>query len=179
MKDKIIVYHGSPHIVERPVFGAGNPYNDYGLGFYCTESIDLAKEWACSLDTDGYANQYILDMNGLSVLSLTEGNYNILNWLCILLENRQFKVIGDIAKQEKEYIFEHFTVDYKKYDIIKGYRADDSYFSFFIHLAIIGDWVAWKPETAPHATVTNIIAHTGSSFGWDCISASTVNSGIV
>lgn len=130
MKDKIIVYHGSPHIIECPVFGAGNPYNDYGLGFYCTENIDLAKEWACSSDTDGYANKYILDMDGLSVLSLTEGNYNILNWLCILLENRQFKVIGDIANQGRDYIFEHFSVDYKDYDIIKGYRADDSYFSF-------------------------------------------------
>ena len=30
----------------------------------------------------------------------------------------------------ESYIFNNFAVDYKKYDIIKGYRADDSYFSF-------------------------------------------------
>ena len=55
MSNKITVYHGSPKIIEKPVFGAGNPQNDYGLGFYCTESVELAKEWACSVETDGFA----------------------------------------------------------------------------------------------------------------------------
>ena len=27
----IDIYHGSVNIVEKPVFGAGKPYNDYGL----------------------------------------------------------------------------------------------------------------------------------------------------
>lgn len=130
MSNKITVYHGSPKIIEKPIFGIGNPKNDYGLGFYCTESIELAKEWACSVETDGFANQYTLDLTDLSVLSLTGGNYNILNWLFVLLENRKFRIGGDIAKQAKEYIFQNFAIDYKNYDIIKGYRADDSYFSF-------------------------------------------------
>lgn len=130
MSNIITVYHGSPKIIKKPVFGVGNPNNDYGLGFYCTESIELAKEWACSMETDGYANKYALNMNGLSVLSLTGGNYNILNWLFVLLENRKFRIGSDIAKQAKEYICENFAIDYKHYDIIKGYRADDSYFSF-------------------------------------------------
>lgn len=130
MENKINVYHGTTKIIEKPTFGAGNPNNDYGLGFYCTETIDLAKEWACSAETDGYANQYTLDMSGLSVLSLTCGDYHILNWLYVLLENRKFRVGGDIAKQAKNYISENFAIDYKQYDIIKGYRADDSYFSF-------------------------------------------------
>ncbi len=130
MPKTLTVYHGSPKIIETPVFGAGNPYNDYGLGFYCTESIDLAKEWACSVESDGYANQYALALDGLLVLSLTSGDYNILNWLSVLLENRRFRAAGDIAVQAKEYIMENFSVDYKKYDLIMGYRADDSYFSF-------------------------------------------------
>ena len=130
MSNKLIVYHGSPKIIAKPAFGVGNPQNDYGLGFYCTESVDLAKEWACSVETDGFANQYTLDLTGLSVLSLTGGDYSILNWLFVLLENRKFRIGGDIAKQAKSYIFENFAVDYKNYDIIKGYRADDSYFSF-------------------------------------------------
>ena len=130
MSDKLTLYHGSPKIIERPIYGAGNPNNDYGLGFYCTENVELAKEWACSVETDGYANQYTLDMTGLSTLSLTGGEYNILNWLFVLLENRRFRIGSDIARQAKEYIFENFAIDYKKYDIIKGYRADDSYFSF-------------------------------------------------
>ena len=130
MENKITLYHGSSKVIEKPVFGLGNPNNDYGLGFYCTETIELAKEWACSTETDGYANKYTLDMSALSVLSLTNGNYNILNWLFVLLENRKFRIGGDIAKQAKSYISENFAVDYRQYDIIKGYRADDSYFSF-------------------------------------------------
>lgn len=130
MSDKLTIYHGSSKIIERPDFGTGNPHNDYGLGFYCTESVELAKEWACSAETNGFANQYQLDLTGLSILSLTSGDYHILNWLAILLENRKFRVDGAIARQAKTYIFDNFAVDYKHYDLIKGYRADDSYFSF-------------------------------------------------
>ena len=130
VKDKLVIYHGSSKIIEKPIWGAGNPNNDYGLGFYCTESIELAKEWACSIEIDGYANKYELDVSDLSVLSLTNGDFNILNWLFVLLENRKFRIGGEIAKQAKEYIFDNFSVDYKSYDVIKGYRADDSYFSF-------------------------------------------------
>ena len=63
-------------------------------------------------------------------LHLTGGEYHILNWLYVLLENRKFRITGDVAKRAKEYISENFLVDYKSYDIIIGYRADDSYFSF-------------------------------------------------
>ena len=130
MSDKLTIYHGSSKIIERPDFGTGNPHNDYGLGFYCTESMELAKEWASSTETDGFANQYQLNLTGLSTLSLTSGGYHILNWLSVLLENRRFRIDGAIAQQAKAYISENFSVDYKQYDIIRGYRADDSYFSF-------------------------------------------------
>ena len=88
MANKITVYHGSPKMIEKPVFGAGNPQNDYGLGFYCTESLELAKEWACSVETDGFANQYTLDLKDLSVLSRPEFNkildaeFKKRGWLC-------------------------------------------------------------------------------------------------
>ena len=130
MSDKLTIYHGSSKIIERPDFGTGNPHNDYGLGFYCTESMELAKEWASSTETDGFAKQYQLNLTGLSTLSLTSGDYHILNWLSVLLENRRFRIDGAIAQQAKAYISENFSVDYKQYDIIRGYRADDSYFSF-------------------------------------------------
>lgn len=130
MKEKIVLYHGSSNIIEQPRFGLGKPNNDYGLGFYCAESVELAKEWACSAESDGYANQYEFDLSGLSVLSLTDGEYNILNWLAILLENRKFRVNAPVAAQAKQYLLKNFLVDYRRYDVIKGYRADDSYFSF-------------------------------------------------
>lgn len=124
------IYHGSDHIIERPVFGEGKTYNDYGRGFYCTEHIELAKEWGCATGVDGYANRYQLAMTGLSVLNLNAPEYNILNWLAILLENRKFNVADGLPQRAKAYILEHFKVEYKKYDVIIGYRADDSYFSY-------------------------------------------------
>ena len=42
---KVNIFHGSPSIIEKPVFGYGKPYNDYGLGFYCTYSLEMAKEF--------------------------------------------------------------------------------------------------------------------------------------
>lgn len=39
------LYHGSRDISKKPVYGYGKKYNDYGLGFYCTEDINMAKEW--------------------------------------------------------------------------------------------------------------------------------------
>ena len=39
---KLILYHGSPDIIQVPVFGKGKSYNDYGNGFYCTEHLELA-----------------------------------------------------------------------------------------------------------------------------------------
>ena len=127
---KIDIYHGSDHIIEQPQFGEGKPYNDYGRGFYCTEHAELAKEWACAADSDGYANHYQLDYSGLSVLNLNAPEYNILNWLAILLENRKFNVADGLPQRAKTYLQENFKVDYKKYDVIIGYRADDSYFSY-------------------------------------------------
>ena len=127
---KLDIFHGSDHIIEQPTFGAGKTHNDYGRGFYCTEHAELAKEWACSADSDGYANHYQLERDGLSVLNLNSPDYNILNWLAILLENRKFNVADGLPQRAKAYLLENFKVNYKKYDIIIGYRADDSYFSY-------------------------------------------------
>ena len=35
----MILYHGSKDIIEKPIYGQGKKYNDYGLGFYCTDNI--------------------------------------------------------------------------------------------------------------------------------------------
>ena len=130
MPDLIDIYHGTDHVVEKPLFGEGKLYNDYGRGFYCTEHLELAKEWACLSGGDGYANHYQLDRDGLSVLNLNEPEYSILNWLAILLENRKFNVAEGLPQRAKAYLLENFKVDYKQYDVIIGYRADDSYFSY-------------------------------------------------
>lgn len=124
------IYHGSERIIETPVFGYGKSYNDYGLGFYCTESLDMAKEWASSKDRAGYANIYDLDMDGLTLIDLNSEEYCILHWLSVLLRNRQFAVSAPLAREAKAYLLDNFSVNYDDYDLIVGYRADDSYFSF-------------------------------------------------
>ena len=101
------------------------------MGFYCTENVELAKEWACSNnETNGYANQYEIDLSSYKVLDLREEKYSILNWMALLLKFRTFDVNTPISVQAKEYILENFYVDVEEYDVIIGYRADDSYFSF-------------------------------------------------
>ena len=124
------LYHGSENIIEKPVYGKGARYNDYGKGFYCTENIELAKEWACAKQKTGYANIYDLDLSELNVLNLNSGSYNILNWLAILADNRTYWQNGSIAEPAKNYIKENFLPDISTEDVIIGYRADDSYFSF-------------------------------------------------
>lgn len=126
----MILYHGSDKQISAPVFGAGNPRNDYGLGFYCTESVELAKEWACQKNTDGYANQYEFSTQGLNVLDLSQEPFSLLHWLTILMQNRVFSPKSPIGRQNLQFLTEHFHIDYQQYDIIRGYRANDSYFSF-------------------------------------------------
>lgn len=158
------IFHGSDHMISNPVFGAGKPYNDYGLGFYCTENSDMAKEWGVSKDKDGYANQYTINCDGLSILDLNAPEFCILHWLAVLLENRQFTINAPLALQARDYILSTFHVNYKDADCIIGYRADDSYFSFaqdFIsgaisyrqlnnamHLGKLGQQFVLKSETA-------------------------------
>ena len=159
-----VLFHGSEEIIEKPQFGKGARSNDYGRGFYCTENKELAKEWACAKNTNGYANRYVLDMSDLKILNLNSKDYHILNWLAILAENRTYWQNGSIAEEAKNYIRDHFMVDISNYDVIIGYRADDSYFSFAqdfvagtislrklseaIHLGKLGEQIVLKSEKA-------------------------------
>lgn len=126
----MILYHGSEKIIENPVFGKGNLRNDYGRGVYCTENEELAKEWACSNNKNGFANKYELKLEGLNILYLNSSEYHVLHWLTILTKNRTYWERNTISETAKTYLSKHFMIDTSKYDVIIGYRADDSYFSF-------------------------------------------------
>lgn len=126
----MVLYHGSQYRIEKPVFGGGRAANDYGRGFYCTESESLACGWAVSEKHDGYANCYEFKDNGLSILNLNGTGYTILHWLAVLLEHRTFDTRYGLSTLAKQYLTENFHVDVEAYDVIRGYRADDSYFSF-------------------------------------------------
>ena len=130
MYKEITIYHGSKQIVEAPTFGLGRKNNDFGLGFYCTESVDLAKEWAVTSLSDGFANRYTLDTEALNILNLNSPDYTILNWMAVLVNHRLFSIKTPIARRAKQYLIQHFGVNVNAYDLITGYRADDSYFDF-------------------------------------------------
>ena len=127
---KLVLYHGSPEIIEKPIYGKGKAYNDYGKGFYCTENLELAKEWACTEGVDGYANQYEIETDNLRILNLSADEYTILHWLALLMTYRKLRLSTPVMKRGAEWLKEHFLVDIDDYDAIIGYRADDSYFSF-------------------------------------------------
>lgn len=124
------IYHGSAGKVSDPKFGFDNRHNDFGAGFYCTEDPELAEEWAVRRDRDGRTNMYRIDESKLEILDLCSRKYTVLHWLAILLENRTFDVSEGIAREAQEYIIANFATPYRSADVIIGWRADDSGFSF-------------------------------------------------
>lgn len=90
----------------------------------------MAKEWGVSKDRSGYANCYELDRSGLQILALNDPQYCILHWLAVLLRNREFDVPSGPALEAKDYLQRSFAVDTTESDVMIGYRADDSHFSF-------------------------------------------------
>lgn len=122
---KIQVYHGSDHIIQTPVYLGGKDDNDYGNGFYTTEYEDRAKSWA-ALNGDpshSIVNKYELDMSDLKVLNLAD--FGVLAWIAEVVSNRGTS--QETAEILGKKLVEMYKVDTSLYDIIKGYRADDSY----------------------------------------------------
>lgn len=130
MDNLITIYHGSKKIVEQPTFGEGKLNNDFGLGFYCTASEPLAKEWAVSSQRDGFSNQYTLNTEYMNILHLNSPEYSILNWIAILVEHRLFSIKTPVARRAKRYLIDNFGINVNAFDVITGYRADDSYFDY-------------------------------------------------
>ncbi len=126
----MLIYHGSENIIYNPVFGHGTAANDYGRGFYCTEDPELSKEWACKRNKNGFANCYELDTKGLRICNLNGDEYNILNWMALLTKYRGYWQRKSIAEDAKDFLQEKYLIDITGFDVIRGYRADDSYFSF-------------------------------------------------
>lgn len=124
---KIILYHGSPNKVVVPQFGFGEGKHDYGKGFYLTENIELAKEWAvCRPDeTNGWVHKYELETDDLKILDFQK--HNILSWLAELMKHRDASDSRRYKVLSKKFIAE-YGIDTSEYDVIKGWRANASYF---------------------------------------------------
>lgn len=124
------IYHGSAVVVKNPEYEKGKLYNDYGRGFYCTEDVDLAREWSVDIWRDGYVNVYELNCKNLKVLNLNSKEHCILHWISILLQNRRFELDTPLSQEAYRFLKENYSPDLNGVDVIRGYRADDSYFSY-------------------------------------------------
>ena len=125
--EKIILYHGTPDKNVLPTFGLGDDKHDYGRGFYLTEDPELAKEWAvCRPNNEnGWLHKYELDTAGLKILDFQE--QNVLCWLAELMKHRNAADTKRYKMLAKKFI-EKYGLDTSGYDVVKGWRANASYF---------------------------------------------------
>ena len=130
----MIIYHGSKSIVKEPQFKGLNPNNDYGPAFYTTLDLEAAKVWACKNDEIGLINKYSVNnsvFKNLKVLDLTDkSKYSVLNWVAIIMH---FRNLSTKIKTEYKYYLDwldRYYINVDDYDVVIGYRADDSYFKF-------------------------------------------------
>lgn len=124
---KIILFHGTPEKKVVPTFGYGDNKHDYGKGFYLTENQELAKEWAVCRpnDENGWVHKYVLDTDELKILDFQEKN--VLCWLAELMKHRDAADSKRYRMLAQKFI-EKYGIDTSEYDVIKGWRANASYF---------------------------------------------------
>ena len=134
--DKIILFHGSPDKIIKPVFGGGEDKHDYGKGFYLTESIELASEWAVCRpnDLNGWVHKYELETDGLKILDF-QGE-SVLTWLAELMKHRDAADSKRYRMLAQKFIA-RYGIETEEYDVIKGWRANASY--FYIAKAFVRD----------------------------------------
>ena len=127
MKQEIILYHGSPNKEIVPTYGLGNDKHDYGKGFYLTESPALASEWSvCNpVEKNGWVHKFMLDTRELKILDFEK--YDILSWLAELMKHRDADT-GRRYKVLAPRFIEKYQISTEGYDVIKGWRANASYF---------------------------------------------------
>ena len=124
---KITLFHGTPDKIVKPSYGKGEDKHDYGRGFYLTEDPDLAKEWAVCRpnETNGFVHQYEFDTDGLKILDFQDKG--VLAWLAELMKHRDAADSKRYRMLAKKFI-EKYGVNTEEYDVIKGWRANASYF---------------------------------------------------
>ena len=130
-----ILYHGSASDSVVPTFGLGNDHHDYGRGFYLTDDIDLAREWAVCRpeESNGWVHAYRLRSSDLKVLDFQQ--QGVLAWMAELMKHREAGRSKRFGMLSKRFIAK-YGVDSSGYDVIRGWRANASYFYIvteFVH----------------------------------------------
>ena len=124
-------YYGADKLLITPKFNEGNPSNDYGLGFYLTKDKNVEKLWASKFINGGYLIEYEVEVEKLKILHLaTIEDKDVLTWLALLVSHRFSKEERKENEMSIKWLEEHFPFSLGEYDVIVGYRADDSYFDY-------------------------------------------------
>ena len=127
----MVLHYGADSLVTAPIYGAGNPTNDYGLGFYLTPDKKMARLWASKFPQGGYAISFKVALEGLKVLYLNSNTQeDILRWITILVSHRFDADDYEQHRQAIDWLKRRYYPDVSGYDVIVGYRADDSYFGY-------------------------------------------------
>ena len=89
-------------------------------------------EWAAKRSGHGYVNRYRIRDDRLKILDLTKTPHNdVLYWVALLMHHRELSTdLRDNYPRELKYLEEKYLIDLAAYDIVIGFRADDSYFRF-------------------------------------------------
>jgi hypothetical protein len=137
--DALALYHGSAKELREPLFGLGNPGNDYGSGFYTSQDFAIAGEWAVRSPLeaeghDGFINEYAFNPKGLTMLDLTQQDID--KWIAILMTHRTGRYSAAQKRIIGEFTARHYAADETRFDVVKGWRANDSYFRFALDYAL-------------------------------------------
>lgn len=134
----MLLYHGSPNKIIVPKFGLGQERHDYGKGFYLTEDLNLAKEWAvCRPEREsGFVHSFELDTDGLNIFDFEKED--ILCWLCELMKHRDAADSKRYRMLSSKFI-EKYGKNTDSVDVIRGWRANASF--FYIAKAFVRDEV--------------------------------------
>lgn len=117
---KLIVYHGSDNIIDKPKHNGGRKFSDFGLGFYITTNIEMAKSWSTrKKDKPAYVNKYMLNTEKLKSLTFDLD----LDWILFIAYNR-----GLLMNKEVKNILDEKYTSIDEYDVIIGPTADDRMF---------------------------------------------------
>ena len=121
------LYHGSQVENFTPTYGLGDDTHDYGRGFYTTADKELGKEWAVGqrANADGWLHVYEADLDSLKVFDFAGAG--VLAWLAELMKHRPADDTPGYMRDSVRFIA-RYGIDLSGYDVIKGWRADASYY---------------------------------------------------
>ena len=121
------LYHGSQVENFTPTYGLGDDTHDYGRGFYTTADKELGKEWAVGqrANADGWLHVYEAELESLKVFDFAGAG--VLAWVAELMKHRPADDTPGYMRDSVRFIA-RYGIDLSGYDVIKGWRADASYY---------------------------------------------------